>query len=217
MVAVRAARRRRALVVVDATSAAGGLPVASATPTSTTSPRRRASVPTVGFGSPASPAAQERIAEIDGVRALDPRLPVAADRAGQLAQGSDLQHAGAGDAIPARRSAAWMLGAAACPGASRARRPPRASLRLGAGQSLTPSRSWRIRTSARSSSGRSTSGSDRRQGACWRARANGIVDVEPYRKLGRNQLRIGMFPAVEPADVQALTACIDWLLERLAS
>jgi phosphoserine aminotransferase len=47
-------------------------------------------------------------------------------------------------------------------------------------------------------------------------RANGIVDVEPYRKLGRNQLRIGMFPAVEPADVQALTACIDWLLERLA-
>jgi phosphoserine aminotransferase len=46
-------------------------------------------------------------------------------------------------------------------------------------------------------------------------RANGIVDVEPYRKLGRNQLRIGMFPATDPADVQALTACIDWLLERL--
>ncbi len=47
-------------------------------------------------------------------------------------------------------------------------------------------------------------------------RANGIVDVEPYRKLGRNQLRIGMFPAVEPADVQALTGCIDWVSERLA-
>jgi phosphoserine aminotransferase len=46
-------------------------------------------------------------------------------------------------------------------------------------------------------------------------RANGIVDVEPYRKLGRNQLRIGMFPAVEPADVQALTACIDWVVERM--
>jgi phosphoserine aminotransferase len=45
-------------------------------------------------------------------------------------------------------------------------------------------------------------------------RANGIVDVEPYRKLGRNQLRIGMFPAVEPADVRALTTCIDWVLER---
>ena len=46
-------------------------------------------------------------------------------------------------------------------------------------------------------------------------RANGIVDIEPYRKLGRNQLRIGMFPAIDPADVQALTACIDWVVERL--
>jgi phosphoserine aminotransferase len=47
-------------------------------------------------------------------------------------------------------------------------------------------------------------------------RANGIVDVEPYRKLGRNQLRVGMFPAVEPADVEALTACIDWVVENVA-
>jgi len=46
-------------------------------------------------------------------------------------------------------------------------------------------------------------------------RANGIVDTEPYRKLGRNQLRIGMFPAVEPADISALTECIDWVVERL--
>jgi phosphoserine aminotransferase len=46
-------------------------------------------------------------------------------------------------------------------------------------------------------------------------RANGIVDTDSYRKLGRNQLRIGTFPAVEPADVEALTACIDYVLERL--
>jgi phosphoserine aminotransferase len=46
-------------------------------------------------------------------------------------------------------------------------------------------------------------------------RANGIVDTEPYRKLGRNQLRIGMFPAIDPADVDALTACIDHVVERL--
>jgi len=46
-------------------------------------------------------------------------------------------------------------------------------------------------------------------------RASGIVDVEPYRKLGRNQLRVAMFPAVEPDDVQALTACIDWVVERI--
>ncbi len=46
-------------------------------------------------------------------------------------------------------------------------------------------------------------------------RANGIVDVEPYRKLGRNQLRVGMFPAVETEDVRALTACVDWVVERI--
>ncbi|WP_336029976.1 phosphoserine transaminase [Geodermatophilus sp. FMUSA9-8] len=46
-------------------------------------------------------------------------------------------------------------------------------------------------------------------------RANGVVDVEPYRKLGRNQLRVGMFPAVDPDDVSALTACVDFVVERL--
>ncbi len=46
-------------------------------------------------------------------------------------------------------------------------------------------------------------------------RAHGVVDTEPYRKLGRNQLRISMFPAVDPADVEALTACIDHVAERL--
>ncbi len=46
-------------------------------------------------------------------------------------------------------------------------------------------------------------------------RANGIVDTEPYRKLGRNQLRIAMFPAIEPADVRAVTACIDYVVENL--
>ena len=46
-------------------------------------------------------------------------------------------------------------------------------------------------------------------------RANGIVDTEPYRKLGRNQLRVAMFPAVDPDDVSALTQCVDWVLEHL--
>jgi phosphoserine aminotransferase len=47
-------------------------------------------------------------------------------------------------------------------------------------------------------------------------RANGIVDVEPYRKLGRNQLRVAIFPAVEPSDVQALTECVDWVVDRIS-
>jgi phosphoserine aminotransferase len=46
-------------------------------------------------------------------------------------------------------------------------------------------------------------------------RTNGIVDVEPYRKLGRNQLRIAMYPATDPDEVRALTACIDWVLEHV--
>jgi len=47
-------------------------------------------------------------------------------------------------------------------------------------------------------------------------RANGVVDTDAYRKLGRNQLRIGMFPAVDPADVEALTRCIDYVVSQLS-
>ena len=50
---------------------------------------------------------------------------------------------------------------------------------------------------------------------CAALRANGVVDTDSYRKLGRNQLRVGMFPAIDPEDVQALTACIDVVVEAL--
>ena len=46
-------------------------------------------------------------------------------------------------------------------------------------------------------------------------RANGILDVEPYRKLGRNQLRIALFPAIDPEDVERLTRAIDFIIDRL--
>lgn len=46
-------------------------------------------------------------------------------------------------------------------------------------------------------------------------RSNGIVDIDPYRKLGRNQIRVGMFPAVDPDHVSALTNCVDWVVERM--
>ena len=46
-------------------------------------------------------------------------------------------------------------------------------------------------------------------------RANGVVDVEPYRKLGRNQLRIACFPAIEPDDISALTGCIEYVVDHL--
>jgi phosphoserine aminotransferase len=53
------------------------------------------------------------------------------------------------------------------------------------------------------------------QTVCSVLRANGVVDTESYRKLGRNQLRVGMFPAVDPDDVRALTACIDYVVAAL--
>jgi phosphoserine aminotransferase len=48
-------------------------------------------------------------------------------------------------------------------------------------------------------------------------RANGILDTEPYRKLGRNQLRVAMFPGIDPEDIAALTACVDYVVEALAA
>ena len=48
-------------------------------------------------------------------------------------------------------------------------------------------------------------------------RANGVVDTDSYRKLGRNQLRVGMFPAIDPDDVRQLTKCIDFVVERLGA
>ena len=46
-------------------------------------------------------------------------------------------------------------------------------------------------------------------------RENGIVDIEPYRKLGRNQIRVGTYPVVDPDDVRALTGCIDYVVAEL--
>ncbi len=48
-------------------------------------------------------------------------------------------------------------------------------------------------------------------------RSHGVVDIDPYRKLGRNQIRVGMFPAVDPDDVSALTGSIDWLVEKMTT
>ena len=150
-------------------------------------------------------------------RPLAARLPLAADRARELAQGPDLQHPGAGDPAAARR-----------PGRVDARRR---RARLVRRADLAPPRG--ISTAGRSGASFATpfvadpakrslvvgtiDFDDSVDAAALAAtlRANGIVDVEPYRKLGRNQLRIGMFPAVEPADVEALTACIDWVIENV--
>ena len=208
-----------ALVLVDATSGAGGLPVDVAQADA------YYFAPQKAFGADGglwlallSPAAIARIEELDGAeRPLAARLPLAADGAGELAQGADLQHARAGDPDPARR-----------PGRVDAR-PAAAS--TGACERTTASSAhlygWAERSefatpfvadpAKRSLVVGTIDFDDSVDAAALAAalRANGIVDVEPYRKLGRNQLRVGMFPAVEPADVEALTACIDWVVENV--
>ena len=102
----------------------------------------------------------------------------------------------------------------------RALRPlGRDDLRLGRGVRATPRRSSPTRPSAATSSPPSTSTTPWPTPHVVSAvlRANGIVDTESYRKLGRNQLRIALFPAIEPDDVAALTRCIDHVVEALAA
>ena len=206
-----------ALVLIDATSGAGGLPLDAAQADAYYFAPQKSFASDGGLWlALLSPAAQERIAEIAASGPLDPGLPRPRHGARQQRQGPDLQHAGDRDARAARRAAGldergggldfcverttassshlygWAEASAfaqpfvADPGAALARR-----------------RHDRLRRRA---------STPRRVAATLRA--NGIVDTEPYRKLGRNQLRIAMFPAIEPDDVESLTACIDWVVER---
>ena len=110
----------------------------------------------------------------------------------------------------------WMLGLGGLEAmVGSHHRVERAPVRLGAGRAPRRHRSWPTRPGGHSWSGRSTSTRrSTRPALAATLRANGIVDVEPYRSLGRNQLRIAMFPATDPSDVQALTACIDYVLDR---
>ena len=176
--------------------------------------RRRRAV--AGAAQPRRAAAHRRARRL---RPLDPRLPVAAHGAGELAQRPDVQHAGRGlavsagraDPLDARLAAGWT-------GAWRAAASPRGCCTAGRSAAATRRRSFQTPPSARSVVGTIDFADEVDAAAIAKTlRANGIVDTEPYRKLGRNQLRIGMFPAVEPADVQALTACIDWVVERTSA
>jgi phosphoserine aminotransferase len=162
-----------------------------------------------------SPQAVERVEELDRGRPLDPRLPVDRHRARQLAQGPDLQHARGRDAAHARRPGRvddgnggldWCV-----------ERTTASSNALYGWAEERPFASPFVADPAKRSLVVGTIDFADEVDAAAVAktlRANGIVDVEPYRKLGRNQLRVAMFPAVDPADVQALTACIDFVVER---
>ncbi len=186
-----------ALVAIDATSGAGGLPLDAA----------QADVyyfaPQKCFASDGglwlallSPAAQERIGEIAALRPLDPGLPEPADRTREQRQGPDVQHAGARDADHARRAARLDERAGRSRLLRRAhdRRPRTISTR---GPKPRPTRRRSSAIPAKRSLVVGTIDFDDSVDAAVVAatlRANGVVDVEPYRKLGRNQLRVGDVP-----------------------
>ena len=182
--------------------------------TSTTSRRRSASRATAACGSRAArpPRSSASNASPRRGRWMPPTLDLV-DRARELAPRPDVQHARARDAVPPRPA-----GRSGCsPTAARVR--GRSLRRVGRARSTAGPTRTTVRDAVRQGPRRtaatspppstSTTPVDAAALAAT-LRANGIVDVEPYRKLGRNQLRIALFPAIEPDDVEMLTAAIDY-------
>jgi phosphoserine aminotransferase len=206
-----------ALIAIDATSAAGGLPVDVAAADA------YYFAPQKGFASDGglwlallSPAAQERIAQLDASDRWIPEFLSLRTALENSVKDQTYNTPAVATLFLMADQVEWMLGQGGLAGCVERTRASSSHLYGWAEQSsyATPfvaepaSRSLVVGTID------IAEGVDAAAVAAT-LRANGIVDTEPYRKLGRNQLRIGMFPAVEPADVQALTACIDWLVERL--
>ncbi len=206
-----------ALVLIDATSGAGGLPV------DVSGADAYYFAPQKGFGSEGglwlaltSPAAIERIAELDGVAGRwQPQFLSLTTALENSRKDQTYNTPALATLILLADQLEWMLGNGGldwCVGRSRAN----ADHVYGwaeASEHATPF----VADPAKRSSVVATIDLDERIDAAAIAaalRANGIVDTEPYRKLGRNQLRIGMFPAVETSDLEALTASIDWLIEN---
>ena len=206
-----------ALVVVDATSGAGGLPVDVAeTDAYYFAPQKC-------FGSDGglwialmSPAALERAAEIGGSGRYIPgflSLPVAIDNS---AKQQTYNTPSVATLLMLTEQVDWMLAQGGLDWA--VARTAESSSRLYTWAEKAPYATPFVADPAQRSQVVGTidfAGTVDAAAVAAALRANGIVDTEPYRKLGRNQLRIAMFPAIDPADVEALTACIDFVVERL--
>jgi phosphoserine aminotransferase len=205
------------LVVVDATSAPAAFRSTPRRPTRTTSRRRSPSPPTAASGSPSSAPRRSSGSTRSPARALHPGLPEPRHGAGQLPQGPDLQHPRGGHAHPPRRADRLDERGGGLEGFAVARTRESSSHLYAWAEEHDLAEPFVADPAKRSLVIGTIDFAEEVDAAELAAtlRANGIVDVEPYRKLGRNQLRIGMFPAVEPADVQALTACIDYVLEQI--
>jgi phosphoserine aminotransferase len=214
----RPAGVRSALVLVDATSGVGGLPLDSSQADA------YYFAPQKGFGADGglwlallSPAAIERIDELDGAAGrwqpafLRLRSAVASSRKDQTPNTPSVA-----TLLLLTDQVEWMLAAGGLDWCVERCRTSSTHLYGWAERSRFASPF--VADAAKRSLVVGTVDFDNEIDAAALAttlRANGIVDTEPYRKLGRNQLRVGMFPAVEPADVEALTVCIDWVIDNV--
>ncbi|HEX4187326.1 MAG TPA: phosphoserine transaminase [Solirubrobacteraceae bacterium] len=216
---VRPAGADEALVVVDATSGAGGLPV------DLTQADAYYLAPQKGFGSDGglwlavlSPAAQERIAALNGSGRWIPESLSLQTALENSLKDQTYNTPAVATLFMLVEQIRWMLAEGGLDWCVSRTRASAEHLYSWAQESRHASPF--VADPAKRSLVVGTIDFDEPVDAAALAatlRANGMVDVEPYRKLGRNQLRVGMFPAVEPADVQALTASVDWVLERTLS
>jgi phosphoserine aminotransferase len=213
---VRPAGAEGALVAIDATSGAGGLPVEAA----------EVDVyyfaPQKGFAADGglwlallSPAAQERIAELHASERWIPEFLSLSTALENSLKDQTYNTPAVATLFLMADQVEWMLGLGGLAGCV-ARTSASSQHLYGWAEQSEYATPFVADEASRSLVVGTIDFDERIDAAAVAAtlRANGIVDVEPYRKLGRNQLRIGMFPAVETADVQALTACIDWVVER---
>jgi phosphoserine aminotransferase len=206
-----------ALVIVDATSGAGGLPVdVSETDVYYFAPQKC-------FGADAglwialmSPAALARAGEIAGSGRYIPEffsLPVAIDNSGKQ---QTYNTPSVATLVMLAEQVEWMLAQGGLDWA--VARTGDSSARLYTWAEKSEYATPFVADPAQRSQVVGTidfAGSVDAAKVAATLRANGIVDTEPYRKLGRNQLRIAMFPSIDPADVEALTGCVDYVIERL--
>jgi phosphoserine aminotransferase len=205
-----------ALVLIDATSGAAGLPLDAA----------QADVyyfaPQKGFASEGglwlamlSPAAQERIAELHGSDRWIPEFLSLQTALENSVKDQTYNTPAVATLFLLADQIAWMLDQGGLDGCVSRTRASSEYL-YGWAERTSYATPFVTEPASRSLVVGTIDFSDEIDAAALAAtlRANGILDVEPYRKLGRNQLRIGMFPAIDTADVQALTACIEFVVER---
>jgi len=215
---VPGSREQGALMVVDATSGAGGLPVDVAQADAYYFAPQKTFASDGGLWlALLSPEAVERSAEIESSGRWVPQSLSLRAAISNSRQNQTLNTPAIATLVLLAEQLTWMLDQGGLAWAT-ARTATSADHLYGWAQSRDWASPFVLDPAARSNVIGTIDLSPAIDGArvAQALRANGIVDVEPYRGLGRNQLRVAMFPAVDPADVQALTACVDHVVERLA-